>query len=53
MMKKIAEIIYEYSNSSALIGIEPGNGGSECAFRKCIERGNIFLVLSEFLLSLG
>lgn len=42
MMKTIAETIYEHSNASSIIGVVPGNGGSECAFRKCIERGNVF-----------
>lgn len=42
MMKSIADIIYEHSDSNAMIGVVPGNGGSECAFRKCIERGNVF-----------
>lgn len=42
MMNNIADLIYAYSNSSAIIGVVPGNGGSECAFRKCIERGNAF-----------
>ncbi len=42
MMENIAETIYEYSNTNTIIGVVPGNGGSECAFKKCIERGNIF-----------
>lgn len=42
MMKSIADIIYDHSDSSTMIGVVPGNGGSECAFRKCIERGNVF-----------
>ena len=42
MMKTVAEIIYEYSDTKPMIGVVPGNGGSECAFRKCIERGNVF-----------
>ena len=42
MMKKIADLIYSHSDASSLIGVVPGNGGSECAFRKCIERGNVF-----------
>ncbi len=42
MMKSIAEIIYDHSSDRVSIGVVPGNGGSECAFRKCIERGNIF-----------
>ena len=42
MMKAIAEIIYDHSGSGPIIGVVPGSGGSECAFRKCIERGNVF-----------
>lgn len=42
MMKSIAELIYQYSSETSMIGVVPGNGGSECAFRKCIERGNVF-----------
>lgn len=42
MMKKITKEIYEYADKKAIIGVVPGNGGSECAFRRCIERGNIF-----------
>ena len=42
MMDKAAEEIYQYASSKAIIGVVPGNGGGECAFKKCIERGNIF-----------
>ena len=42
MMKGIAETIYNHSDNHTMIGVVPGNGGSECAFRKCIERGNVF-----------
>lgn len=42
MMKKIADVVYEQANEKAIIGVVPGNGGGECAFRKCIERGNVF-----------
>lgn len=41
-MKSIAETIYEHTDGQPMIGVVPGNGGSECAFRKCIERGNVF-----------
>ena len=47
MMKIIAETIYAHSEASSIIGVVPGNGGSECAFRKCIERGNIFFGLER------
>ena len=42
MMRYIADIIYEYTDTKTKIGVVPGNGGSECAFKKCIERGNVF-----------
>lgn len=42
MMKFISEIIYRHSDSNSIIGVVPGNGGSECAFQKCIKRGNTF-----------
>ena len=42
MMRTISELIYSHSDSKTFIGVVPGNGGSECAFRKCIERGNAF-----------
>lgn len=42
LMKPIAETIYNQCNCSPMIGVVPGNGGSECAFRKCIDRGNGF-----------
>ena len=42
LMKPMASIIYDHSDASSLIGVVPGYGGSECAFRNCVERGNIF-----------
>lgn len=42
IMKETAEIVYDHTGVNPIIGIVPGNGGSECAFRKFIERGNIF-----------
>jgi len=38
MMIPLSELIYK----NTVIGFVPGNGGFEFAFRKCIERGNIF-----------
>ena len=37
-----AKVIYEHTDRSVMIGVVPGNGGIECAFGPCIERGNIF-----------
>lgn len=42
MMDEAAKLIYDYGKQDAMIGVVPGSGGSECAFKKCIERGNIF-----------
>ena len=42
MMRYISDIIFEHTDKNVRIGVVPGNGGSECAFRKCIERGNVF-----------
>lgn len=42
MMRSLADTIYDYSDTGSIIGVVPGNGGSECAFRKCIDRGNMF-----------
>ena len=42
MMKSIAEVIFAHTGKESMIGVVPGNGGSECAFGKCIHRGNIF-----------
>lgn len=41
-MKSLVEIIYSNTDSKTIIGVVLGNGGSERAFSKCIERGNIF-----------
>ena len=42
VMKSIAEVVYRHSDEKPIIGVVPGNGGSECAFGKCINRGNAF-----------
>lgn len=47
MMRGIGRTIFEYSRPDALICAVPGNGGSECAFAKCIERGNTFFALER------
>lgn len=41
-MRAVAELIYENTDNKVLIGVVPGNGGAECAFAKCIDRGNVF-----------
>lgn len=47
VMKSVADLVYEYADSRAFICVVPGNGGSECAFRRCIERGNVFFGLER------
>ena len=47
MIASVSELIYQYASKSTLIGLVPGNGGGECAFRKCIERGNIVFGLER------
>ena len=47
MMKTVAKMVYDHSSSHPIIGVVPGNGGSECAFRSCIERGNTFFGLER------
>ena len=42
MMITLSERIYDNTDTGTRIGFVPGNGGFEFAFRKCIERGNIF-----------
>jgi len=46
-MRGIAGIIYKHCRPDAMIGAVPGNGGSECAFSECIERGNTFFALER------
>ncbi len=42
LMKDIADLIYHHTDEKVIIGVVPGTGGSECAFRNCILRGNVF-----------
>ncbi len=42
MMIPLSDLIYENTGVNTMIGFVPGNGGFELAFRKCIERGNVF-----------
>ena len=46
-MGTIADTIYIHADSKPVIGVGAGNGGSECMFRKCIERGNVFFGLER------
>lgn len=46
-MKKAADDVYAHCKKGTAIGVVPGNGGSECAFRKCIERGDTFFCIER------
>lgn len=47
MMKRCAEEVFWNARNDAIIGVVPGNGGSECAFHKSIERGNTFFLMER------
>ncbi len=47
MMKACADEVFRCSKKDAIIGVVPGNGGSECAFHRSIERGNTFFLLER------
>lgn len=40
-MENIAEQIYDYVRPGTMIGLIPGTGGGECAFKSCMEKGCI------------
>lgn len=47
MMKGCADEVYRFSKKETIIGVVPGNGGSECAFHQSIERGNTFFLMER------
>ena len=47
LIQHIAEVIYMHSSEKTAICVVPGNGGSECAFSKCIKRGNLFFLMQR------
>lgn len=47
MMSTAAGLIYANADEKAFIGVVPGNGGSECAFKRCIERGSTFFAIER------
>lgn len=47
MVPKVAVPIFNFGNSKSLICVAPGSGGCECAFAKCIERGNVLFALER------
>ena len=42
VISSVSEDIYTFASDKAVIGVVPGNGGCECAFKRLIERGNTF-----------
>ena len=46
-MEDVARQVFDYAPESTLIGMVPGNGGGECAFHECIERGNPFFAIER------
>lgn len=46
-MEKIATEIRRFMKPGVLIGLVPGTGGGECAFKSCIERGAIVFGLQR------
>lgn len=46
-MEDVAKKVFEHAGPDAIIGMVPGNGGGECAFSCCIERGNTFFAIER------
>lgn len=46
-MKDVADKVYPYVKEGTKIGLIPGTGGGECAFRKCLEKGVILFGLQR------
>lgn len=42
-----AKLMTSYVNEKTIIGVVPGNGGSECVFRQFIENGNTFFLIER------
>lgn len=47
IMKQAAELMGPYVSSDTIIGVVPGNGGSECVFKEFIARGNVFFLIER------
>ena len=47
LMKNAANLMETFVQAETIIGAVPGNGGSECAFRKFIENGNTFFLIER------
>lgn len=46
-MSSVAKKIYPYVKAGMMIGLIPGTGGGECAFRGCLEKGAIIFGLQR------
>ena len=46
-MDEISNIIYPYTKEGLKIGLVPGTGGGECAFKKCVDKGAIVFGLQR------
>ena len=46
-MDKMAGIIFPYVTKNTKIGIIPGTGGGECAFKRCLEKGAVIFGLQR------
>lgn len=47
MMDSVAKMMEDCLKVSAIIGVLPGNGGSECAFKSIIEKGHTFFAIER------
>ena len=46
-MRDVAEQIFPYVRPDVMIGLIPGTGGGECAFRKCLDKGAVVFGLQR------
>ena len=46
-MKKISNEVYPYIKNGVKIGLIPGTGGGECAFKACLDKGAILFGLQR------
>lgn len=47
MMETVSGVMAPWLNADAVIGVVPGNGGSECAFKSIIESGHTFFAIER------
>lgn len=46
-MKDVADKVFPYIKEGVKIGLMPGTGGGECAFRKCMDKGAVIFGLQR------